>query len=89
MKHVITLLLLLSSVLSQTDLIQNLNKLTRFRFVSEQIASSGMLTLDDYTLIKEYGFKHVINLLPGNQIKEKSHVKSLANKSKLDEANVR
>lgn len=77
MRYMITFLLLLSSALSQTDLIKKLNKLTRFRFVSEQIASSGMLKLEDYAQIKEYGFKHVINLLPGNQIKEKSHVKSL------------
>ena len=77
MTYLILACLTISFLFSSNDLDKKLSKITRFRFVSKQIASSGMLKLEDYSLIKQYGFKHVINLLPGNQLKEKSHVKSL------------
>jgi len=48
-----------------------------FKFVSQNLASSGMLELDDYQLIQDYGFKHVINLIPGMQLKERKRVESL------------
>jgi protein tyrosine phosphatase (PTP) superfamily phosphohydrolase (DUF442 family) len=53
------------------------DKIKNFHFVSEQLASAGMLDLAEYSNIKQYGFKHVINLIPGNQIKERKHVESL------------
>ena len=56
---------------------KELHKITNFRFVSPQLASSGMLDLDSYQYIEAYGFEHVINLIPGNQIKERKHVQSL------------
>lgn len=58
----------------QSEAFQNINN---FHFVSKQLASSGMLKLEDYEDIKDYGFKHVINLIPGMQLKEKRHVQSL------------
>ena len=48
-----------------------------YHFVSEQLASSGMLELETYDKIKGYGFKHVINLIPGMQLKERKRVESL------------
>lgn len=57
--------------------VDSMNEIKNFHFVSENLASSGMLTLEDYQYIKDYGFKHVINLLPGMQIKEKRRVESL------------
>jgi protein tyrosine phosphatase (PTP) superfamily phosphohydrolase (DUF442 family) len=51
--------------------------LTNFHFVSETLASSGYLKMDEYQLIKQYGFKHVINLIPGDQKEERAVVESL------------
>ena len=48
-----------------------------YHFVSDDLASSGMLELEEYQKIKAYGFKHVVNLIPGNQLKERKHVESL------------
>jgi len=48
-----------------------------YHSVSENLASSGMLDLEEYQKIKAYGFEHVVNLIPGNQIKEQKHVESL------------
>ncbi len=56
---------------------ESLHEIVNFHFVSDQLASSGMLDLAQYEHIKDYGFKHVINLIPGNQIKERKHVQSL------------
>jgi protein tyrosine phosphatase (PTP) superfamily phosphohydrolase (DUF442 family) len=57
-----------------SEAFENINN---FHFVSKQLASSGMLKLEEYEHIKHYGFKHVINLIPGMQLKEKRHVESL------------
>lgn len=56
---------------------QGFEKIRNYYSVSENLASSGMLDLEEYQQIKDYGFKHVINLIPGNQIKERKHVESL------------
>lgn len=73
------LFILLMSCAQATDhqLSDSLHEINNFHFVSEQLASSGMLDLKQYDHIKAYGFKHVINLIPGNQIKERKHVQSL------------
>lgn len=55
----------------------SLHQIKNFRFVSENLASSGMLELSDYQYIKSYGFKHVVNLIPGMQLKERRHVENL------------
>jgi len=57
--------------------VESLDKISYIHFVSDNLASAGMLELDDYQFIKEYGFKHVINLIPGVQLAEKRHVQSL------------
>ena len=62
---------------SASKLDDSLAKITNFHFVSRQLASSGLLDLDDYEHIKQYGFKHVINLIPGDQTEERKTVKSL------------
>lgn len=75
------------TLLSQMSLaIDNTNKLYQnsdfrtlknFHFVSANLASSGYLKMDEYQLIKQYGFKHVINLIPGDQKEEKNIVEKL------------
>jgi len=60
-----------------SDLNQSLAKIKNFHFVSNQLASSGLISMPDYAHIKEYGFKHVINLIPGDQSIEKARVESL------------
>ena len=62
---------------SASNLDDSLAKITNFHFVSKQLASSGLLALDDYKHIKQYGFKHVINLIPGDQTEERNRVESL------------
>lgn len=48
-----------------------------YHSVSETLASSGSLELEEYQKIKAYGFKHVVNLVPGNQTEERKYVESL------------
>ncbi len=50
--------------------------LSNFHFVSSDLASSGYLKMDEYQLIKQYGFKHVVNLIPGDQKEERNVVES-------------
>jgi len=56
---------------------EDFEKIKNYHAVSENLASSGMLELDEYQKIKAHGFKHVVNLIPGNQIKERKYVESL------------
>ena len=56
---------------------ESLTKIKNFHFVSKQLASSGLIPLQDYQSIKQYGFKHVINLIPGDQTEERNRVQSL------------
>jgi protein tyrosine phosphatase (PTP) superfamily phosphohydrolase (DUF442 family) len=51
--------------------------INNYHAVSENLASSGMLELEEYQKIKAHGFQHVVNLVPGNQIKERKYVESL------------
>jgi protein tyrosine phosphatase (PTP) superfamily phosphohydrolase (DUF442 family) len=62
---------------SATKLDDSLVKISNFHFVSEKLASSGLLDLGDYKHINQYGFKHVINLIPGDQAEERKTVESL------------
>jgi protein tyrosine phosphatase (PTP) superfamily phosphohydrolase (DUF442 family) len=79
MKPIISTLFILglsfSAYASQS--LETFSQIKNFKFVSEQLASSGNLELKEYQHIKNYGFKHVINLIPGMQLKEKKHVQSL------------
>jgi len=69
--------LIYSSAGYGSDLKDNLAKINNFHFVSEDLASAGAIELDSYKYIQKYGFKHVINLIPGEQDEERQHVKSL------------
>lgn len=62
---------------SASKLDDSLAKITNFHFVSNELASSGLLALDDYQHIKQYGFKHVINLIPGDQTEERKTVETM------------
>ncbi len=83
MKKIVTVIALLLLVIGgglyahTVSPVDSIDEIKNFHFVSKRLASSGMLTLEDYQHIKDYGFKHVINLLPGMQIKEKRRVESL------------
>ncbi len=57
--------------------VSSLEEIKNFHFVSSKLASSGLLHLDDYNHITQYGFKHVINLIPGDQAEERARVESL------------
>ncbi len=79
MKRLLILIALFTPIcLAKADeLNESLAKITNFHFLSKQLASSGLLDLDDYKHIKQYGFKHVINLIPGDQTEERKTVESL------------
>lgn len=62
---------------SASSLDDSLAKITNFHFVSKQLASSGLLDLDNYKHIKQYGFEHVINLIPGDQTEERKTVETM------------
>ncbi len=70
-------LTIIAGIAAATNQDADFDKINNFHFVSEKLASSGMLELEDYQMIKAYGFKHVVNLIPGNQLKERKHVESL------------
>jgi len=76
-KRIGYILILVSFAVIGSDLQHSLAKITNFHFVSDKLASSGLLKLEDYNYIKEYGFKHVINLIPGDQVLERQKVESL------------
>jgi len=70
------LLFITTSISYASDLMESLAKINNFHFVSKDLASAGAIELDSYQYIQQYGFKHVINLIPGEQSKERNHVKS-------------
>jgi len=73
--------IIVSQAASGATIDQNLKaslaEIKNFHFVSESLASSGMLDFKKYSEIEQYGFKHVINLIPGIQIKERRVVEKL------------
>jgi len=79
MKKLVLLLVLILAVsiaiASTRD--KGFEQINNYHSISENLASSGMLELPEYQKIKDYGFKHVINLIPGNQMKERKYVESL------------
>ena len=79
MKKILILLVLSFSwgSLHAEELNESLAKITNFHFVSPKLASSGLLDLKQYQYIEKYGFKHVVNLIPGDQTEERKHVQSL------------
>jgi len=68
---------LANDVKNYSELDSRFKTLTNFHFISKDLASSGYLKMKEYKLIKQYGFKHVVNLIPGDQKEEKSIVESL------------
>jgi protein tyrosine phosphatase (PTP) superfamily phosphohydrolase (DUF442 family) len=45
--------------------------------LSEQFSSAGMLVAGDFQTLKDNGFQHIINLIPGDYSEEKNQVASL------------
>lgn len=60
----------LAQQLTLTD-IKNYNPL------SEQLASAGMPSADNLQTLKDNGFQHIINLIPGDYSEEKNQLASL------------
>ncbi|PHS20642.1 MAG: phosphatase [Kangiella sp.] len=71
-----SLVSLADDLIDYSKLDSKFKNLTNFHFVSKDLASSGYLKMEEYQLIKQYGFKHVINLIPGDQKEEKHIVES-------------
>ena len=70
--------ILLSKILfAQDSLVDSLKTIRAFQFVDTINASSGYVSDKQFKYIKEYGFEHVISLLPGDQSYEDSVVSSL------------
>jgi protein tyrosine phosphatase (PTP) superfamily phosphohydrolase (DUF442 family) len=76
-KFFIIFFLLSNILLAQNPLLDSLNTIRAFQLVDANNASSGYVTDEQFKYIKEFGFEHVISLLPGNQSHEDSVVTSL------------
>jgi len=75
----IFLFILLTSnfLFSQNSLLDSLQTIRAFQFADSNNASSGYVNVDQFKFLKDYGFTHVISLLPGDQHQEDSIVTSL------------
>jgi len=77
MKLSICLFLLLSNLLfAQNNLSESLAEITAYQQINDSLASAGYVEDEQFDLIKEFGFTHVINLMPGDYSHEDSLVKS-------------
>jgi len=75
--YLLSLLIASISPVLSSNVEQPFTTIKNFHFVSKNLASSGLIKMEDYTHIKEHGFKHVINLIPGEQSIERERVESL------------
>lgn len=75
--YLLSLLIASISPALSTNIEQPFTAIKNFHFVSQNLASSGLIKMEDYTHIQKYGFKHVINLIPGEQSIERERVESL------------
>lgn len=64
-----------ASSVSQTPI--TLTDIKNFNKISPFFASSGMPTSDELVVVKNQGYQHVINLLPGDYSAEQTQVESL------------
>ena len=71
------MLLSFHSLFSQNNFKDSLFKIRAFQFADSNNASSGYINAEQFRLLKDYGFTHVISLIPGDQSKEDSIVNSL------------
>lgn len=58
--------------------VNELNKIKNFRQLSPLLASAGMPKTTDLVQLKEHGYQHIINLIPGEFDAEQEQVNSLA-----------
>lgn len=72
-----SLFIFLNISFAQNNLIDSLKAIRNFQFADSNNASSGYVQDDQFKFLKDYGFTHVISLLPGDQSKEDSIVTSL------------
>jgi protein tyrosine phosphatase (PTP) superfamily phosphohydrolase (DUF442 family) len=56
---------------------EGLSKIKNFSLLSPSFASAGMPTPEEFQLLSQSGYQHIINLIPGNYSNEQSHVKTL------------
>lgn len=55
----------------------SLATIINFQQLSPLFASAGMPTLEELTLLKQNGYRHIINLIPGDFDNEQQHVAAL------------
>jgi protein tyrosine phosphatase (PTP) superfamily phosphohydrolase (DUF442 family) len=77
LKFFITFLFLINLSCAQKNILDSLNTIRSFQLIDSNNASSGYVNDRQFKYLKEYGFTHVISLLPGNQSREDSIVTSL------------
>jgi len=75
--------LLKLSIVLFTGLSLNINaaeplaEIKNFRVLSNQFANAGMPTAEEFELIQQQGYQHIINLIPGDFSHEQQQVTSL------------
>jgi len=76
-KFFLFVFLSLNLLLAQNNLSDSLSSIRAFQLVDSNNASSGYVKAGQFKFLKEYGFTHVISLIPGDHSKEDSIVTSL------------
>ncbi|WP_196137543.1 protein tyrosine phosphatase family protein [Aliikangiella sp. G2MR2-5] len=77
MFRILILTLFLITPFASAKQTEQLAQITNFHFVNDDLASAGLPKPEQLKLLKDYGFQHVINLIPGVQLKEKRKVQQL------------
>ena len=80
-------LLICNFLSAQNGIIDSLNTIRAFQLVDSNNASAGYVKDNQFKYLKEFGFTHVISLLPGDQSHEDSIVTSLGMTFKQIEVN--
>jgi protein tyrosine phosphatase (PTP) superfamily phosphohydrolase (DUF442 family) len=55
----------------------SLTQIKNFRLLSPTFASSGMPTTEEFSLVQQQGYQHIINLIPGDFSDEQQQIASL------------
>jgi protein tyrosine phosphatase (PTP) superfamily phosphohydrolase (DUF442 family) len=61
----------------QAKVATSLENIKNFSMISTTLASSGMPTNTELMLVKESGYQHIINLIPGDFSDEQQHITTL------------
>lgn len=72
---ILAILLLAAPVIATEN--AGLKQINNFHFINDKLASAGLPKGDQLSQLKDYGFQHVITLIPGVQLQEKRKVQQL------------